>query len=86
MLESVFIVMLAIAFVLFILAVENRSQIYCMMSLILWLIILAQSLWIEVPRDTEYTEYVLSAASLMFIFANLVLVFVFQFDWRKRMP
>jgi len=84
MLESVFILLVAIAFVLFLLCIENQSKVYGMISLILWVIILVQSLWIEVPNDTDYADYTLSAISLIFIFANLIYVLALQFDWRRR--
>lgn len=86
MLESVFIVLLAIAFVLFILGIEAESKIYCMISLVLWVIIFAQSLWITVPTDTTYSELSLSAISLIFVFSNLIYLLALQFDWRKNIP
>jgi len=84
MLESLFITIIAIAFVLFILGIENSSKVYLFMSMILWIIIFAQSLYIEVPSDTSYTEYGLNAVSLIFIFANLIFYLALQFDWRNR--
>jgi len=86
MLESVFIILVAIAFILFILGVEEESKMYCIMSGVLWLIVFVQSLWIEVPSDEVYTEYTLNVISLIFIFANIIYYLALQFDWRRNMP
>jgi len=83
MLESVFILIVAIAFILFLLCIEHSSRVYGMISLVLWLIILVQSFWIEVPNDTQYSDYTLSAVSLIFVFANLIYIIALQFDWRR---
>jgi len=84
MLESVFIFMGAIAFVLFVLGIGEQSKVYCAMSTILWIIVMANALYIEVPADTSYTEWGFSAFCLAFIFANLVYLIAMQFDWRRR--
>ena len=58
MLESVFIFMSAIAFLLFIFGIEKDSIIYSFMSLMLWIVVMASSLYIEVPTVTDaYVEY-----------------------------
>ena len=73
MLESVFIFMAAIAFLLFILGIELDSVIYSFLSMMLWVIVMASSLYIEVPSvDEVYSEMGLSAFCLAFIVANII--------------
>jgi len=84
MIESLFILLVILAFMLMVLAVAQESKIYAMMSVVVWIIVFAQSLWIEVPGcDDGYTEYGFSALSTMFIFAMIVYALVLQFDWRR---
>ena len=72
MLESVFIFMAAIAFLLFIFGVEAESVIYSFMSLMLWIVVMISSLYVEVPTVADaYVEYGFSAFCLAFIFANI---------------
>ena len=86
MLESIFIVIVMMAFILFVLAVFDENVIFAATSFLLWMIIFAQSFYIEVPCDTYYTEYGLNAISLAFIFINLIWMLVLHFDWQKKLP
>lgn len=72
MIESVFIILLAIAFLLFLLGIERKSIIYSGISLILWILIMIQSLYIQVPGDTDYSEMGLNAFALIFIMVNII--------------
>ena len=84
MIESVFVFMAAIAFVTFVLGIEQKSIVYSAMSVALWVLVMLDALYIEVPTVTDtYTEYGFSAFCLAFIFANIVwLVYLFS-EWRK---
>lgn len=88
MLESVFIMMVSIAFILFILGVFERSVTFSFLSLLLWVIVMINSLFIEVPSDTSYSEAGFSAFCLAFIFANIIwLILQFlEFRFEKDMP
>ena len=77
---------IAIAFILFILAIERESIIYSATSLMLWLIIMAQSFYITVPGDADYIDFTINAVCLAFIFINLVWMLIMHFDWRKGLP
>lgn len=84
MLESIFIFMAAIGFVLFILGIYEKSAIYSFMSLIVWLIVMANALYVQVPTDTTtYTEYGFSAFCMAFVFANIVWMLSLYMEFRK---
>jgi len=76
MIESLFIVMIAIAFLLFVLGIEKGVEgiMYAGVSLMLWIMLMAQSFYIEVPLDAAYNEAGFRAFCLIFIFVNLVRV------------
>lgn len=84
MLDSIFILIFIVAFVTTILAYENKSIIYSMLSLILWLIIMAQSLWITDIAGNNYTEYGVSAVCLAFIFVNIIMLIIYFMDWKQQ--
>ena len=79
MLESIFVTLLAISFVTFVLAVEKWSIIYSSVSLILWLIIMASSFYVQVPGDTNYSDATINAICLAFIFINIILMVIIHF-------
>ena len=77
MLESVFVMIMAMGFVLFILGISEKSIVYSATSLLMWVIILAGQLYIEVPTDTEtYTEGATFALALAFIFINTIWIII----------
>jgi len=76
MIESIFLILIGMAFILFILGIELTSTIYSGTSLILWVLIMAQSLYIHVPGDTAYQEYGLNAFALVFIFINIIWIII----------
>ena len=86
MLESVFIFISAVAFVTFVLGIERESIVYAFMSLMLWVIVMINALYVEVPTDTDYSELALSAFCLAFIFANIIwlLTLYFDIEWRRK--
>jgi len=77
MIVQIFVIMLIIAFILTILAVETDGIVYCGIGLIVWIVILVQSLWIVVDTTGNiYHEFGLSALSLAFIFVHIYWLFI----------
>ena len=84
MIESVFMMMLGMAFILFIIGIELESIVFTATSLLLWIVILAQSFYIWMPGDTYYTEYGVNAFSLAFIFIDIVWLILLYTNWKKE--
>jgi len=84
MIESVFIMLLAMAFITFILGVEKWAIIYVGTSLLMWIVITVASFYIQVPGDTTYIEYTLNAVSMAFIFINVLLMIMIHFEIGKQ--
>jgi hypothetical protein len=72
MLESVFICLLAMAFLLFLLGIVEERIVFTGTSLLLWIVIFASCHYIQVPADTAYVELGLNAASIAFIVINII--------------
>ena len=84
MIESLFIILIAMAFVMFILQNSTDNQIYGIMSIVLWLLVMGQSIYIQVPGVTDtYSEVMLSALPLAFIFSGVVLMIVRYMENRE---
>jgi len=88
MLESVFIMIMAMGFVAFVLSAMDENIVLSGVSLLMWIVVLAGQVYIEVPTDTYYDEPALYAVSLGFIFINIIWIIVLYFDFRfwKRQP
>jgi len=88
MLESIFIIMIAMAFVLFILGIYDKSIIFSFMSLMLWMIVMINAHYIEVPSDESYNELGFSAFCMAFIIGNIIWIIVqyFERQFENRMP
>jgi len=84
MLESVFIMIMAMGFVAFILAVYEESLIFTGVSTLMWIIVMAGFLAIEVPRDTYYQEWGLFAVALGFILINIVWSIKLFMDYKRQ--
>lgn len=78
MLESTFIFLAAIAFVVFILHYFDRGHILGFLSVMLWMLVLINSLYIWVPGDTDYSDWVFNIFPLAFIFTNIMII-IFQY-------
>jgi len=85
MLESVFIIVIAMGFVSFILAVYEESVVFTGVSMLMWIIILAGFLAIEVPNDTYYREWAMFGVALGFIFINIAWLIKLYLDYRREM-
>ena len=87
MLESIFIMTAAMGFILFILAIEEENIVYCLTSLLMWIVTLAGMVYIVVPGDTYYTEWAYFAISIGFIAINVMWAIIIYMDldyWRKH--
>lgn len=80
MIESIFLFVASIAFIVFILGLYEdegiKKIILSMLSMMLWLVIMAQSHYIQVPGIDDYSEITIRALSLAFIFTNIVVILV----------
>lgn len=87
MLESIFILTVALGFILFILSIERENIIYSLTSLLMWIVTLAGMVYIVVPNDTYYTEWAYFAISIGFIAINIIWSVILYMDldyWRKH--
>ena len=73
MLDFIFGIMLVFGFLFFIYALEKESFITGMISFLVWLFIWAQSMYVEVPCDTYYSEWTLQALSFGFMIISIIL-------------
>ena len=71
-------------FVAFILAVYEESLIFTGVSTLMWVIVMAGFLAIEVPRDTYYQEWALFGVSLGFILINIVWSIKLYMDFKRQ--
>jgi len=83
MIESVFIVLLMFAFAVWLLGIIMEHEMFTWISLIIWIIIFAQSLWITVPGIDSYSDFVLQAICLVFIFTSLINVISMRMDLKR---
>ena len=87
MLESLFIVMVLIGFLMTIYAHEKQSIIFGTSCVILWVFIMVNALWVQVSFSTgyeEFAEYAFSVFCLIFIFINVIQTLWFVMDWRTQ--
>ena len=73
MLENIFILLCMAGLVMTIFAYYESKVFISALSVIVWIIIFANSLYIEVPGDTAYQEYGLNAFCLAFIFIGILM-------------
>ena len=74
MIESMFVFLLAISFVIFILHYFVRDHILGFLSMALWTLVLINSIYIWVPNDTYYSDWVFNTFPLAFIFTSLIII------------
>lgn len=84
MLESVFIMFIAMGFVLFILGIERHSITYSITSVLMWIVILAGQIYIEVPNDTSYGEPAFYGVAIGFIVVNIIWIVIQQMGTVKE--
>ena len=89
MLESLFILILLMGFVLFLIGILEKNIVFSVTSILMWLITMATHLYIEVPNvEAAYEEEVLVPLSLAFIFINLIWIIIMYMKQREdyRLP
>lgn len=88
MIESVFLLIMIMGFILTLVSVEKKSLIYSILSIVIWLLVMAQSHYIYVPCDTAYSELGVNAISLAFIFFGVIWTIVCYMDIKgdRRLP
>ena len=79
MILDIYLMLIAMGFILFIIGVERWSIVYAGTSFLMWIIIFAASFYIEVPGIDEYTDYTINAVSLAFIFINIIIMLMIHF-------
>lgn len=96
MLSELYIMLYAVGVILFILAIENKNLTYSGVSFVLFLILYAQSIYIEIPfiAVTSSTTYATStqqhldpavgASCWVFIVFNLLIIFYHFLGWWRR--
>jgi len=99
MLDSVFALLFVAALIIWILSINLKSIVFNFVSLISWLVLMVQALYIEVPYHITitnatsiveattgahvYNEYGLSALCLGFVFINLITLILLYMDWKE---
>lgn len=81
MILAVFALLFSVALITFILGLYEdddgiRQIILCILSTMLWLVIMAQAHYIEVPGISTHSELTVTAMSLAFIFINIVVILI----------
>jgi len=88
MIESVFIISMAMGFILFILAIEQKSVVYSLTSLLMWIFTWAGSVYIRSPGTTEaFNEFGMTGICLAFIIINIMWSILIYMDlqyWNKK--
>lgn len=80
MIESLFITCIAIAFLTFILGIENESKLYSALSTMLWTIVMLSATGVTIPGDAIYSELGFSAFCLAFISINIIWQVLLYFE------
>jgi len=92
MLESTFIILVAMGFCFFILGIEKiatmKGMIYEGISMGFWFVCWAAALYIEVPSDTSYFEqsfgYICMGLGLINIIIFILSIIMYQFNKKER--
>jgi len=95
MLESIFITMFIVGFLSFVLAIDKKALAYSGASFIIFIVLMAQSVFVEVPflaatNATNYTtgnqqhmELSVVAICLFFVIMNVIFMLLRLVAWRK---
>ena len=99
MIIDLYIMLFLIAFVLTLISVYEKSLVFSILSIIVWMIVFVQSFYVVVPYHTWidvndtinvttgyhiFTEYGLNALCLAFIFFGIVWSIICAFDFRDE--
>lgn len=98
MLEVIYGIVFIMSCLFFLIAIYEESLIFSFISLVFWIYLFVQSLWIEVPYEFGvysggtwtieegshvYNEWGLSVLCLIFIFISIIFSVVYFMDWRN---
>jgi len=83
MIIDIFMIWIIVGVILFVLGKELESPIYNIVSLTLYIIIFAQSFWVQVPGIEDYIDNTTSAISLIFIFVNIGWLILMHMDLKR---
>jgi len=82
MIESIFITMMSIGFISLVIGKERDEIIYLGISLLMWLVVMAGHVYIEVPSVTDtFYEVGILPVSLGFIFIDVILIINHYFEF-----
>ena len=84
MIESMFVMLIAIGFVIFILHYFVRDHILGFLSMVIWALVLINSIYIWVPNDTSYSDWVFNTFPLAFIFTSLLIIILTYIEEQKE--
>lgn len=87
MLESIFVLSIVLGFITFILGVEGEQILYTLISILMWIIVMAGMVFVQVPSDTYYTEWAYFAVAIGFLAINVMWAIILYMDldyWRKN--
>lgn len=83
MLDSLFVALIVISFAITYISLKEKSVIFSMLGIIIWLINMGQSLLIT-DGCTNYSEYGFSAFCLLFVFVHIFLLIMCYTEWRDE--
>lgn len=87
MLQSVFITLIIMAFVLFILGIERHNVVFSATSILLWLLTMVSQIYVEVPGNGSFDEPSIHPIALGMIIINIIWIIVNWSDisyWKKQ--
>ena len=83
MLSEIYIMLFVVAFIITYITHEKDSVIFGITGLIIWLILMAQALWITDVAGTVYNEFGISAFCSAFVFIHTLMLILNFLDWKK---
>ena len=88
LLDSLFIAILFIGFILTVLSIERKSMIYTALSMLVWIIIFASSHYIQVPGISDYSDFTINAISIAFVIVDIIwLIYCYtDYEGKYRSP
>jgi len=88
MIESIFLFIMATGVIMLVLAIERENVIYSATSMLMWIIVLAGHLAIEIPATGEsHWEPFLLAVSIGMIIINVIWMILMYIDfgyWKQQ--
>lgn len=84
MLESIFITIMAMGFILFVLAIYEESIVFSATSLLMWIMVLAGVVYIEVAGGSSHSEIGMVGVALGFIFINVIWIIIQFMNFQKK--